>query len=223
MKRLTVVVMLAVLGGCASAPPPPPVRAPYPEAVQNKAMVAQHWGAIAADVAAQTKRHQAERDFLQERPLYVAPASESAFDQAFTSFMITALVEAGLPVAMQPEDAVEIRYETQLIPHNLEFDPRKQGYVPGAPTTVGANFWVLRNAAQPLAEISDDAATSDPRSRMGPSSLEMLITTSVIDNAHYIQRSTDAYYIEQADADLFKVRMVEEKPRVYREWSVESK
>jgi hypothetical protein len=224
MKILTCVVTVAVLAGCASAPPPP-IHEPYPEAVQNKAMVAQHWGAIAADVAAQTKRNQADKDFLQERPLYVAPASTLPFDQAFTNFMITALVEAGLPVSMQPEGAVEIRYETQLIRHNLEFDPRKQGYVPGAPTTIGANFWVLRNAGpQPPPESSEpDPAKEDPRSRMRPSSVEMLITTSIVDNDQYLQRSTDAYYIEKADTDLFEIKNIEAKPRVYREWNVESK
>lgn len=226
MKLLTIVFLLAVLSGCASVPPPAPIRESFPEAVQNKAMVAQHWGAIAADVAAQTKRNQASKDFLQERPLYVAPAStNSPFDQAFTNFMITALVEAGLPVAMQPEGAVEIRYETQLIRHNLEFDPRMQGYVPGAPTSVGANFWVLRNATQPLPDaLESDPDKADPLSRMRPSSAEMLITTSIVDNEQFIQRTTDAYYIEKVDADLFEVRPVEAvKPRVYREWSVESK
>lgn len=226
MKNLTPVVLLAVLAGCASAPPPPaPIRAPYPEAVQNTALVAQHWGAIAADVAAQTKKNQAGKDIFQDRPFFVNSTSTSPFDLAFTNFMITALVEAGLQVTMQPEGALEIRYETQLIRHNLEFDPRNQGYVPGAPTNVGAGFWVLRNANRPLAEgVVSDASQDDPRARLRPSSVEMLITTSIVDGDQYIQRSSDAYYIEKADAELFEVKSVEPvKQRVYREWNVDSK
>jgi hypothetical protein len=139
--------------------------------------------------------------------------------------MITSLVEAGLPVTLQRESAVELRYETQLIRHNMEFDPDKEGFVPGAPTTVGAQFWVLRNSeSRPLpVELRGKAVEEDPKSRLRATSVEMLISTSVIDSDQYLQRSTDAYYIEKADAELFEVKPVEAKSRVYREWKVDSK
>lgn len=178
---------------------------------QVKLTAAQHWGAIAADIAAQTRHTLAANPFLDGRALYVA-TSDLPFGQAFSNFMITALVEAGLPVSTQPEGAVEIRYETQLIRHKVELDPRKKGYVPGAPGRVGVNFWVMRNA--PQAGTPDPAPDAASRERLWPTSVELVVTTSIVEADQYLQRTTDAYYIEQADADLFR------NERNYREWSV---
>lgn len=135
-------------------------------------------------MAAQTKQHLADTNFLTDRSLSVMAASNSPFDQAFSNFIITGLVAAGVPVATHAEGAVELRYETQLIRHH-----------PG----------------------------SDARSSAGAPSIELLITTSIIDGDQYLQRSTHSYDIEKADADLFEARMIEAKPRLMREWTVESK
>ncbi len=217
---LTFVVSAAlVVSGCASAPPspaasetPPPQPEKHVLATQGKALAAQHWGAIAADIAARTKQTLAANNFLDGRALYVAPSHTVAFDQAFSNFMITALVEAGLPVSTQQEGTVEIRYETQMIQHKVDFDPRQKGYVPGAPGTVEAGFWVHRNATA----SGVDPERRDERSphRMWPTSTEMIVTTSIIEMDQFVQRTTDAYYIEQADASLFR------NERAYREWKV---
>lgn len=211
------VVMLLCLGGCASAPPAQETQpSPQPEAhvlaTQGKALAAQHWGAIAADIAARTKQTLAANNFLDGRALYVAPSKSVAFDQAFSNFMITALVEAGLPVSTQSEGTVEIRYETQMIQHKVDFDPRQKGYVPGAPGTVEAGFWVQRNTA--VSGAADARRDAQSPHRMWPTSLEMVVTTSIIEMDQFVQRTTDAYYIEQADASLFK------NERAYREWKV---
>ena len=91
------------MAGCASAQPPASEK--HQMVRQDKALAAQHWGAIAADVASRTKNTLAIRDFLYGRSLYVVPDSSAAFDIAFTNFMITALVEAGLPVSSKPDGA----------------------------------------------------------------------------------------------------------------------
>lgn len=221
IKPLIPLVLLMALAGCASAPSPVATPDPVPEqqvqVVQHKALAAQHWGAIAADVAVRTKQGLSTNNFLDGRPLYVAPSTKVAFDQAFSNFMMTALVEAGLPVSAIPDGAVEIKYETQLIQHHVEFDPRRQGYVPGAPARVGANFWVLRNAGNQDAAAPVGKADKDGREHMWPTSAELVVTTSIVDSEQYQQRTTDAYYIEQADAELFKSNGVE---RTYKEWKV---
>lgn len=217
--RLFLILSIALaVAGCASAPPPPPPPEAHQLVRQDKALAAQHWGAIAADVAARTKSTLASRDFLDGRAFYVVPSSQAAFDQAFANFMITALVQAGLPVTTQQDGAVEIKYETQLIEHRVEFDPRKQGYVPGAPENVAASFWVLRNAP----ESGTPTATPDGKpgkAHMWPTSAEMVVTTSIVDAEQYLQRTTDAYYIEGADIDLFRNKNIE---RNVREWGVVS-
>lgn len=221
MKSPFSLAILLALTGCASAPSPAAAPEPVPEqhaqVVQHKALAAQHWGAIAADVAARTKQGLSTNNFLDGRPLYVAPSTKVAFDQAFSNFMMTALVEAGLPVSVIPDGAVEIKYETQLIQHHVEFDPRRQGYVPGAPARVGASFWVMRNAGMQDAATPVGNADKDGRAHMWPTSAELVVTTSIVDSEQYLQRTTDAYYIEQADAELFKNNGVE---RTYKEWKV---
>jgi hypothetical protein len=216
MKFAALMLALFALGGCASSPPPVPEK--HQLVRQDKALAAQHWGAIAADVASRTKNTLATRDFLYGRSLYVAPASRAAFDIAFTNFMITALVEAGVPVSSKPDGAVEIKYETQLIQHKVEFDPRKEGYVPGAPENVAANFWVQRNVTvqEPKAMALGEAST---RAHMWPTSAELVVTTSIEDVDQYQQRTTDAYYVENADIELFKSKEIE---RSYKQWKVVS-
>ena len=185
---------------------------------QDKALAAQHWGAIAADVASRTKNTLAIRDFLYGRSLYVVPDSSAAFDIAFTNFMITALVEAGLPVSSKPDGAVGIRYETQLIQHKVEFDPRKEGYVPGAPENVEANFWVQRHVAVQEPRITPPEERPTP-THMWPTCVELVVTTSIEDIDQYQQRTTDAYYIENADVELFKNKGIE---RSLKQWRVVS-
>jgi len=216
MKLALLCLVVFALGGCASSPPPAPEK--HQLARQDKALAAQHWGAIAADVASRTKNTLTSRDFLYGRSLYVAPASHAAFDIAFTNFMITALVEAGLPVSSKPDGAVEIRYDTQLIQHKVEFDPRKEGYVPGAPENVAVNFWVQRNVAvqEPKAAPPGEAPT---RAHLWPTSAELVVTTSIEDIDQYVQRTTDAYYIENADIELFKNKNIEHS---FKQWKVVS-
>ncbi len=223
------ILTLFVLAGCAS--PSAPMAERFPETSQKKLMAVQQWGMIAADVAAQTRANVASQDFLKGRPLYVVPFSKAPFDQAFTNYMITSLVNAGLPVSAKPEGAVEIKYETQMIVHKASLDPRSEGFLPIA--TIGTSgAWVLRNAAVhnsvSLAAGTTIAAAAIfdyMRTQVWPTDVELLITTSIIDDDQYKQRSTDAYYIEKAEAELFTpppdpVELPPARPRVSREWKV---
>lgn len=228
MKRIPLIAIIAalILAGCASSSAPMAER--FPETSQRKLMAAQQWGAIAADVAAQTKATVAQKDFLQGRSLYVVPFSKAPFDQAFTNYMITSLVNAGLPVSNKPDEAVEIRYETQVIFHKTSLDPRDEGYIPST-TIATSGAWVLRNAIiknslrlAAATTIAAAAAIDISRSQIWPTDVELLITTSIIDYNQYLQRSTDAYYIEKAESSLFlpPPEAAQAKPRASREWGV---
>ncbi len=231
--------------GCASTAPTPepspaPVAEPFATIPQKKLLAAQQWGLIAADVAAQTKATLEKNDFLMGRSLYVAPFSKAPFDQAFTNYMVTSLVNAGVPVTNNPEVGVLLKYETQVIPHKTSLDLANKGFTPIL--TLGTAWgWVMRNAKVNnslglgmAGTLSAAAALDYLRSNHGvvsPTDVELLITTSVINNEQYLQRSTDAYYIEKADAELFSpppepvpaaaaATAVPAKPRVSREWKV---
>ena len=228
-----------LLAGCATSasspsPSPAPVAAAFATLPQKKLLAAKQWGLIAADVAAQTKAALEKNDFLMGRSLYVAPTSKAPFDQAFANYMVTSLVNAGLPVTSNPEAGVLLKYETQVIPHKISLDLANEGFTPVL--TMGTAWgWVMRNAfvhnsvRLGVAGTLTAAAALDYMRANGkelsPTDVELLITTSVIDNEQYLQRSTDAYYIEKADAELFMpppepAAMAPVKPRVSREWKV---
>lgn len=222
---LLAIFATAVMAGCASTPAP--VVAPAPENTQKRLVAAQQWGAVAADVAAQTKASISQQDFLQGRLLHVVPFSKAPFDQAFTNYMITSLVNAGLPVTPNPEGAVELKYETQIITHNASLGPRGEGYVPVAASGATGGGRVMRNAqerqvAPPAKTVSAAKALDSQATQTWPANVELLIATSIIDNDQYLQRSTDAYFIEAAEAELFMppVEAAQAKPRVLREWKV---
>lgn len=233
-------LLAVVLAGCASSPPSPPppsqsspapLAEAFPTTSQKKLLAARQWGLIAADVAAQTKATLEKNDFLMGRALYVAPLSKSSFDLAFTNYMITSLVNAGLPVTNNPEAGVTLNYETQVIPHKISLDLEKSGYSPLL--TMGTAWgWVMRHAmvnnSLPVGiagTLSAAAALDYLRSEdqgLKPTDVELLITSSIIDDEQYKQRSTDAYYIEKAEAELFMPppEVPIAKPRVSREWKV---
>jgi len=197
-------------------------------------LAAQQWGLIAADVATQTKVSLEKNDFLMGRALYVAPTSKAPFDLAFNNYMVTSLVNAGLPVTSNPEAGVLLKYETQVIPHKISLDLANEGFTPVF--TLGTAWgWVMRNAfvhnsirLGVAGTLTAAAALDYMRANskdLSPTDVELLITTSVIDNEQYLQRSTDAYYIEKAEAELFTPppepsAVAPAKPRVSREWKV---
>ena len=223
MKPYLPFVIMMLMGGCASSPTPPPPEKPAAirqnDVRQDKALAAQHWGAIASDVVARTKSALTDKDALQGRSLFVTSSSKSPFEQAFANFMVTRLVEAGLPVTTQQDESLEISYETQLIQHKTDFDPRKVGYVPGAPEGIGASYWVMRNVENPTGRSATMQEQSHGKAGMYPTSIELVVTTSVMDGENYLHRTTDVYYVEGADTELFRSKG---QGSAFKEWGVVS-
>lgn len=207
MKHRIILAMLASLlaAGCATSIPE---ARTFPQAEQKKALSVRHWGMIAEDAVART--HQAvERAALPaEKPLFVAERGQTDFDRAFRNYMMTGLLDAGMPVAASPQGAVEIQYETQVVRHALR-DPLAAGYKPGVATAGVAGFWVLRDAfgsgSAAAATIAGAAGLDAYRAHNpGETGVEMLLTVSIVQEGRYVLRSTDAYYIEPDDAHLFQ-------------------
>lgn len=117
--------------GCATSTPLMPQAERYPVSTQKKPMAVQHWGAIAADVVAQTRLTLDKNDFLNQRALYVAPGN-SVFEQSFSNYMISNLVAHGIPVANSPQGAVEVKYDVQVVQHKAGFNPADQSYIAGS-------------------------------------------------------------------------------------------
>jgi len=211
LKQILVMVLVTLaLAGCATSVPQ---AENFPLSKQKKAMAAQHWGMIAADAVERTRQTLAAKDFARDKPMYVAEKPEATdFDRAFRNYMITGLVNAGMPVSTKKDGAVEITYETQVVRHPEPFDPLVAGYKPGMAAATVSGLWILRNAVTRWSSASAAAGTiamaggydAWRATNPGETGAEVLLTTSIVHEDRYVMRITDAYYIEEGEAMLFE-------------------
>ena len=208
--RIVLLLTMMLIAGCATSIPQ---AENFPLSKQKKAMAAQHWGMIASDAVMQTREALAGKEFAREKPLYVMQKTDATdFDRAFRNYMITELVNAGMPVSTKKDGAVEIAYETQVIRHPEPFDPLMAGYKPGMATAAVSGLWILRNAVTRWSSSSAAAGTIGMAagydawraSNPGETAVEVLLTTSIVHEDRYVMRITDAYYIEQGAAMLYE-------------------
>lgn len=208
MKTTLLVVTLFVLAGCASQVPIPTGQ---PISYQAKVKATHHWDLIAEDVAIELAKSLQTDDALKTHGIFVTPTvSRIAFNTAFQNFLITRMVNKGLPVAKW-STGVEVKYETQLVTHGSD----RIAYQPGTLTLLAGGLMVARNVAlnlsgdtQALATLAiaglGDAAISYTT---GPATkTELIVTTSLTYNNRFVMRKTDVYYIEDADVQLFMER-----------------
>ncbi len=200
----TVVLISLGVSGCASQVPHPKS---YPVTTQLNPKASQHWDAMADDVVSQTRASIEKLGGLGNKPLYVAPtAIQTSFHQAFNNFLVTRLVNQGLPVSRRPEGAIVLEYRTQLVRHGSE----RNVYYPGTITALTAGLLVARDIGQhglsPVGfaalGIGADVAASVLDSAT-PSKLELIVTTSMTADDRYVMRKSDVYYLDESDAALF--------------------
>ncbi len=227
MNRLaTSGLALALAGmmiGCAPryADVPAPTR--FENSAQQKLQAAQHWQVIAEHFA----RNIAEdlRQNGSNRALYVAtPGGEQAFLEGFRELLITALVAQGVPISIDPRDAltVDVRYSI------YRFSPQRaqNTYYYGEATALGSGLWALGAVAS--ANIASSAgvtagvklltaaagldgfawlhqeALGNGRYASGPvPRSEILLTASIADRSRIVSRRTNIYYATDEDRALY--------------------
>lgn len=194
-----------LIAGCAMPYSPAPVARNYPNSTQAKAQAAAHWVAITSHI---------EKELLPtlqsspNRRLYVVPAKSSAFNQALTGQLITALVNDGQLVAKTPDGALTVDIDTQVV----EFSPNRPQYkFKGEGTALATGAWVITgvyNTPAWLATVAiagHDAYTwfhSAFASGDTPKT-EIIVTVSVSDAQRYVARSTSVYYVTDSDRSLY--------------------
>lgn len=195
------------LTACGSAPIP--VASNFEYSVQKKVRSAGHWDLLANDVVAQTLGSLQKSGINSQSSIYVKlPQQPSAFDHGFREFVITKLVQSGVPV-LQDANATDIHlsYGTQLVVHKSE----RPHFIPGQFTLLAGGLMAaygLRTehldvklaAALGLAGAADFANSINAG---GPTHTEVILTTSVTRGGQYMSRKTDVYYLEDVDAPLF--------------------
>ncbi len=195
---------MALLTACASSPIP--VSENFPITVQPKVRSAGHWNLLSKDVVKQTL--ETLSSVGRSSPLYVAlPPQACEFDVAFREFLITELVKARRVVSQTPDNAIEVSYKTQLVRHQ---SPRPH-FVPGQFTIIAAGLYALYGLHAESLDVKLAAglgltAAADTLASInsgGPTSTELILTTTVATGGRYLVRKTDLYYVEEADASLF--------------------
>lgn len=208
---LMAVAAAAALGLTACGTAPIPVSSNFEYTSQHKARSAGHWELMARDVVAQTLETLDGVGVQRNMPVYVSLAEGSTdFDRGFRDFLITKLVQSGVPVLAHPDGAdLSVTYNTQVVVHNSH----RPHYIPGQFTILTAGLMAaygLRHehldtkllAGLGLAGAADFANSINSG---GPTHTEVILTTSVQRATHsqYLARKTDVYYLEDVDAPLF--------------------
>ena len=207
-------ISLAVLAGAVATMVGCANRAPIPLAenfeltVQPKVRSAGHWELVSRDVVAQTLATLDKAGVAPGTPLHVAlPPNPSAFDVGFRDFLITKLVQSGATVQQMPGQTLDVTYHAQVVRHNSE----RPHFIPGQFTMITAGLMAaygLRHehldaqmlGALGLAVAADYGASVNSG---GPTNTEMILTTTVARGGQYRARTTDVYYLENADTPLF--------------------
>lgn len=210
-------VLVVLLSGCGTAQVPHTQN--HPVSYQKVARATSHWDILADDVAAQTVAA-----IGTQKTIYVtAPTEATDFNRAFHNFLITRMVNKGIPVSNQKVGAIEVQYETQVVRHNSE----RRAYKPGTITMLAAGLMVAYNvpnwthsadkaAAFLGAAAGADAAVSTDAG--SPTKTELVVTTSAIEGGRYLLRKTDIYYLEPEDTSLFM--HIERQSTPVREFNV---
>jgi hypothetical protein len=194
-----------LMAGCAMPFSPVPVAKNFPNSTQPKAQAAAHWVAITSHI------EQELLSTLQSSPnrrLYVAPGQASAFNQAVTGQMITALVNHGQLVAKTPAGALTVDIDTQVVEFAAD---RPQYTFSGQRTALTIGAWAITSvhhtpAGIATAAIAGHDAYSWFHAVFAPGDTpktEIIVTVSVSDEQRYVARSTSVYYVTDSDRSLY--------------------
>lgn len=191
-SKLLCAVMVIVFGviGCANQVP---VAENFSLSTQKKLRASHHWDVIANDVVLETIKALIRNEDLKDRPVYVesAQASYTPFNSAFRNFIITGLVEKGFLVSENSNNAVIVRYDSQVVRH-----------------VVGRKYSPLQSAVLVSRNLQDAGRSNDYGATWsyltdGPTNSELIVNTSIVENGNYRMRKSDVYYIDGEDIRLF--------------------
>lgn len=186
---------------------PEPVGYPYSD--QSKMQAGHHWDVLAADIANQINNELILNDYL-DIPVFVRetcgnenqscnPSETTVFEESFRDLLITNLVTLGVPTSPKAgNDSLVINYKAQTVYHQRN---RWRTIKPGLLTALTAGIVVLRNAPAELIAIATAGAIDFANaSLVTAGNFEVIITTSVVADNHYLFRNSNIYYINDQDS-----------------------
>jgi len=193
---------LALAAGVASAAEVPSPTA-FPTVDQQKTLSVQHWTVIANDLATSTLSSLGEQ---ASAGIYIAePTNETAFDKSLHTFLVDSFHKAGAKVYTKAhEGALTVDVNSSLTSHLSKAD----SLPPFMATALMAGVLVVR-------EITFDnlrsglLAASLGQDLLRPydkpvSRTEVAVSVSVTKGDVYAARHSNVYYVDNADASLFR-------------------
>ncbi|WP_051305716.1 hypothetical protein [Desulfogranum mediterraneum] len=207
MNRFVSILLAALCCLCAAGCLRSPQPTGYVYSTQQKIQAAHHWEVLAADLANRINMELIERGYLLDsvyvrhscgRPDQCGPGETFPFDEGFNDLLVSQLVHFGVPTRVEPEeDSLVVDYKVQVLYHQ---DPAYQWPPPGALTALTGAIVVLHHAPADILALALAGAVDAARTTSVINGhYEVIITTSIVDNNRYIMRSSDIYYINDAD------------------------
>lgn len=208
----TFLCLVFLLSACSRqnvAPIPP--AAPMPENVnlegetQKHVHSSRHWQLVAEDMGNQLMQTIQDKK-LSQRPVYIyAQTKPTTFTRAFNDFLITYLVNKGVKVSNIKQGSYIYNYKIQLVEYNsLRSTVISEKY---KFTSLAAGFVVVRNIGDFLgvdaAALAAGASLDAVDFNIAPN-LEIIMTSSILDKSIFISRSTDIYYANGLDKQLYQ-------------------
>ena len=203
LAPLLTVLVLCLAAGCTRIPQPQG----FPYSDQRKIQAAHHWNVLANDVANRINTELIRQNYLNS-PVYVrhscgkpnacGPGETFPFDEGFNDLLTTQLVNFGVNTQNTPDGSVlTVEYKVQVVFHS---DDRVQWPQPGMLTALTTGVMVLRDAPVEIIAIAAAATIDALRSTSVVNGhYEVIITTSIVDRNRYVMRTSDIYYINDAD------------------------
>ena len=214
IKGLSIAFLLVwLVAGCNHHSPASPQslvsEAPVPKlpplSTQEKIQAVAHWRLIAQHTANLVKRDLAANPSLRFSTLYVAPGGATPFEKVFYNLLITELFEEGMAVSNDPRNDLILGFDIELVNHPrrvIGVDPAvyhalgpglivRPGLLePGAPRNPLKDYQVSRGTR--LGGNGEDWEFTLPNN-------EIVITTSLTQEDHYVMRNSSVYYIDDPE------------------------
>lgn len=204
MRIVTVLALMSLLAACSTTVVSPgasslvTAQAPLPSgyllSTQPTMQAMSHWESLAEKVAencAKAVDHFAPDGGLR---VYVAAAGTTPFAKAYREFLLTRLVDYGVPVSFSPEDAAILETGTQVVAHQ-----RALAQTPSGRRTVVEPGFVQGKDAQgrylPLPVVAEESGAFSKEA----SNTEIQVTSALIHQEAYLYRDSSTFYVNAQD------------------------
>lgn len=198
---------LFILVGCKSSPSTnnAPIPADFAITTQQHVQAVEHWSNIAEDLVNQTMIV-LDRHKLTQTPIYIKHSPvKSEFSVAFHDFLIDGMVKKGIKVNRTNLNNTVFEYKIQSIEFNSDrYFPSSSKF--GDETVLANGLVVRRNVTEAntnALQRNTNQSGTQPWGNRAPK-LELLISSAIVDKNIYLMKTTDVYYANQDDSNLYQ-------------------